>query len=300
MEQATERKVKDGLVTTPNMARLPAVRRAEREQRVTEQDMKQVTIAEAEEGNDQNIRNTNPERITLTESHARLADLIGREPVGRILDAHCGRGALSVQLDRMGYIVSCCDIDPGVFEADGLQLTVANLNRDKLQYDDDTFDYIVCSGGLHRLSNLDHAIGEFARYLKPRGKLFISLPNYASLWRRVLFLLLGSFGGDVDRPTFTQTTSDAEAHFRRKLTFTQLDHYLQKYGFEEVDVFKSKTETLNLLLFPFYLVIRFATFLCSSKLRAEYNVGRANLRVILFGSYQVYVRACRPCAGPRL
>ena len=262
--------------------------------------MKQVIDADTRKGYDQNVRDTNPKRIALTESHAMLAGLLGREPVGRVLDAPCGRGALAAQLQRMGFAVSCCDIDPSVFEAEGLALTVANLNRDKLRYNDGTFDYIVCSGGLHRLSNLDHAMSEFARCLKPQGKLFISLPNYGSLWRRLAFLLLGSFGRDVDRPTFTQTTSDAEARFRRNLTFTQLDHYLQKYGFKKVDVFKSRTETLNLLLFPLYLAIRFITFLCGSRLCAEYNVGRANSRTILLGSYQVYVRACRAYAGPDL
>ncbi len=260
--------------------------------------MTQVMDVDTKKQHDQNVRDTNPRPIALTESHAMLAGLIGEEPVGRILDAPCGRGALSVQLQRMGFAVSCCDIDPGIFEAEGLPLTMANLNKDQLQYDDGTFDYIVCSGGLHRLCDLDHAIGEFARCLKPRGKLFISLPNYASLWRRFLFLLLGSFGKDIDRPTFTQTTSDADAHFRRNLTFTQLDHYLQKHGFDEVDVFKSRTETLNLLLSPLYLVIKSAALLCGSRLRAEYGARKANLRMILLGSYQVYVRARRAHVSP--
>jgi SAM-dependent methyltransferase len=263
-----------------------------------EQGMVQVTDVDKKKGYDQNVQDTNPRPIALTESHAMLAGLLGREPVGRVLDVPCGRGALAAQLQRMGFAVSCCDIDPGVFEAEGLALTVANLNRDKLRYNDGTFDYIVCSGGLHRLSNLDHAMSEFARCLKPQGKLFISLPNYGSLWRRLGFLLLGSFGRDIDRPTFIQTTSDAEARFRRNLTLTQIDHYLQKNGFKKIDVFKSRTEMLNLLLWPLYLAIRLFGLLCGSKLRAEYNVGRANSRTILLGSYQVYVRACRAHVGP--
>jgi SAM-dependent methyltransferase len=257
----------------------------------TDQDVMQETDADARKGYDQNVRGTDPKPIALTESHAMLAGLIGQEPVGRILDAPCGRGGLSVQLRRMGFAVSCCDIDPGVFKVEGLPLTVANLNRDRLPYNDGAFDYIVSASGLHRISNLDHAIGQFARCLKPRGKLFISLPNYASLWRRLLFLLLGSFGKDIDRPTFNQTTADEEAHFRRNLTFTQLDHYLQKHGFKKVDVFKSRTEMLNLLLLPLYLVIRFVSLLCGSKVRAEYNVGRANARAILLGSHHIFVRA---------
>ena len=263
-----------------------------------EQGMMKVIDADTDKEHDQNVRLTDVEPAVLTESHAMLAGLIGREPVGRILDAPCGRGALSVQLRRMGFAVSCCDIDPGVFEVEGLPLTVANLNKDQLPFDDGAFDYIVCSGGLHRLSNLDHAVGEFARCLKPRGRLFISLPNYGSLWRRFLFLVLGSFGKDIDRPTFIQTTADSEAHFRRNLTFTQLDHYLQRHGFGEVQVFKSKTERLNLLLSPLYLLVKCAALLCGSRLRAEYSVREANLRVILLGSYQVYVRACRTSEGP--
>ena len=257
-----------------------------------------VTDVETKKGYDHNVRDPNPGPIALTENHAMLAGLIGQEPAGRILDAPCGRGGLSVRLQRMGFAVSCCDIDPGVFEAEGLPLTVANLNKDQLQYDDGAFDYIVCSGGLHRLCNLDHAIGEFARCLKPRGILFISLPNYGSLWRRLLFLLLGSFGKDIDRPTFTQTTSDAEALYRRNLTFTQLDHFLKKHGFGEIDIFKSRTEILNLLLYPLYLVIKSATLVCGSRLRAEYSVRKANSRVILLGSYQVYMRARRTCVSP--
>lgn len=259
----------------------------------TDQDMMQMSDADAEEEHGHSIRGANPKGMALTENHAMLAGLIGREPVGRILDAPCGRGALSVRLRQMGFDVSCCDIDPGVFEAEGFPLTVANLNRDRLSYDDGAFDYIVCSGGLHRLFNIDHTVGEFARCLKPGGKLFISVPNYGGLWRRLLFLLLGSFGKDIDRPTFIQTTSEPEAHFRRNLTFTQLSHYLQGHGFTEVDVFKSKTETLNLLLSPFYPVIKCAALMCGSRLRSEYGVREANSSEILLGSYQIYVRARR-------
>ena len=257
-----------------------------------------VIDTDTNKGYDHNVRQTHPGPAALTESHAMLAGLIGQEPRGRILDAPCGPGALSEQLRRMGFAVSCCDIDPGVFRVEGLSLTVANLNRDQLAYDDGAFDYIVSASGLHRISNVDHAIGQFARCLKPTGKLFISLPNYASLWRRLLFLLVGSFGKDIDRPTFHQTTADDEAHFRRNLTFTQLNHYLQKHGFEKVDVFKSRTEMLNLLLLPLYGLIKVFGLLCGAKVRAEYNVGQANAGAILLGSHHIFVRACRTCAGP--
>jgi 2-polyprenyl-3-methyl-5-hydroxy-6-metoxy-1,4-benzoquinol methylase len=260
--------------------------------------MERVTTTNAKKVCEQSGRDGKPQEVSLTESHATLADLISQEPTGHVLDAPCGRGALALQLRRMGFAVSCCDIDPGVFEAGALPLTIANLNKDKLQYDEGTFDYIVCASGLHRISNLDHAIGEFARCLKPQGRLFISLPNYASLWRRLMFLLWGSFGRNIDRPTFNQTTSDEEAYFRRNLTFTQLDHYLHKHGFQKIDVFRSRPERLNLLLLPLYLAIKLVSVLCGPKLRTKYNVDRANARAVILGSHHLFVRACRPCSAP--
>jgi len=236
---------------------------------------------------------TDPKPIASLESHDMLLHLINGEQRGSVLDVPCGRGALSVRLRRMGFDVSCCDIDRGLFDLHGFVLQEADLNTDKLGYPNSTFDYIVCANGLHRLFCLDNAICEFARCLKRDGKLFISIPNYASLWRRLLFLLSGSFGTGVDRPTFTQVTNDPRAYFRRNLTLTQLDRVLKKHGFSRVDVYKSRTEKLNLLAVPLYPMVRLVSCLCPSRLRLKYNLDQANSSVVLLGSDHVYVRASR-------
>ena len=57
---------------------------------------------------------------------------------------------------------------------------------------------------MEHLENPHNAIREFKRLLKKGGKLFIAIPNYLSIERRMKFLLTGSFTKPVSQKMFKE------------------------------------------------------------------------------------------------
>jgi len=245
------------------------------------------------------IQMSDPKPITSVESHDTIVALLEGEPRGRLLDVPCGRGALGIRLARMDFEVHYCDIDAGLFELKAEKLAIVNLNTDRLPYPDGHFDYITCTNGLHRLYNSKMAICEFARCLAENGKLFISYPNYASLWRRIMFLLYGSLGQGVDRPAFLQVTKDPDAHFRCALTVPQILNTLEEFGFNNTQLFKARTEKLNWIALPLGVFIKIFTYVCSNQHVIRYRLREVNSADVLFGSREVFIRASRVNSGQR-
>lgn len=67
-----------------------------------------------------------------------------------------------------------------------------NEPHGSLPYGDLSFDYIMCLNGIEHTENPSNAVREFHRMLKKEGKLYISLPNYLTIERRLRFLFTGS------------------------------------------------------------------------------------------------------------
>jgi len=236
---------------------------------------------------------SDPKPIASIESHNRIIALLEDEPRGRLLDVPSGRGALGVRLARMGFDVSYCDIDPALFEVEGQEPAVVNLNIDHLPYPDGHFNYIASGNGLHRLFNIRNAVSEFSRCLAEDGKLFISIPNYASLWRRIMFLLYGSLGRGIDRPTYMQVTEDPEAHFRCALTVARILNTLEECGFHDVRLHSGKAETLNWLALPLVLPIKMMSSFTPRRAATRYRLKEMNSHHVLFGSREVLICAAR-------
>jgi ubiquinone/menaquinone biosynthesis C-methylase UbiE len=68
----------------------------------------------------------------------------------------------------------------------------SNLDE-RLPYNNESFDYIVCFTGLEHIANPYLAIKEFRRILKDKGKIFITVPNALCMTSRLRFLLNGEF-----------------------------------------------------------------------------------------------------------
>lgn len=95
------------------------------------------------------------------------------------LDYCCGLGHTSLALAEMGAQVHGIDISDGELETAKSRMAEAGLadrasfyqmDAEKMTFEDDFFDIIVCSGVLHHL-DLDHAYPELARVLKPTGEI---------------------------------------------------------------------------------------------------------------------------------
>lgn len=174
----------------------------------------------------------------------------------RLMDAPCGAGAMSRQLQEHGFEVSCYDIDPGNFEGGqyGLSVEVADLNR-PLAIPDAGFDVIVSIAGIQRLFCPENAIFEFARLLKPGGTLYLSCPNFATLDRRLSFLFDGSLGMRFDRPGYEQTVDNPEANVRMPITLSRVKEIVAGAGLDVHAVEASIDSRKPLWLLPVTLLV---------------------------------------------
>ncbi|TWG07785.1 class I SAM-dependent methyltransferase [Saccharopolyspora dendranthemae] len=125
--------------------------------------------------NENNLVNAYYERPAML---AIADDVTGR----RVLDAGCGAGALSAELQARGAVVTGVDISSEMVRlakrrlGDGTPLHVADL-RDRLPFADAAFDDVVASLVLHYLEDWGSALAEFHRILKPGGRLIASVEH---------------------------------------------------------------------------------------------------------------------------
>lgn len=123
---------------------------------------------------------------------------------GKWLDAGCGAGVLSRRLAQQGHAVVGIDASPEMISAakastveprtaGRLQYqTVSTVER--LEWDDDSFDGILCSSVLEYLDDPAGCLREFARVLRPHGSLVVSVPNRWSALRLTQKLCFATSG----------------------------------------------------------------------------------------------------------
>lgn len=96
---------------------------------------------------------------------------------GRILEAGCGPGRILRHYKNLGYDITGIDYIPEIIEklkkADSeLKAEVGDITN--LNFKDETFDYILAFGLYHNIENLDKAMKETYRVLKPKGRVCAS------------------------------------------------------------------------------------------------------------------------------
>ena len=106
----------------------------------------------------------------------------------RVLDAGCGNGDFAALI--AASVVVCVDkSEAAVAKARdrGLHAEVADIER--LPFGDAEFDLVTCNWVLYHLADLDAALSEIARVLRPGGR-FVGMYNHrdhlAELWRLVV------------------------------------------------------------------------------------------------------------------
>ncbi len=102
---------------------------------------------------------------------------------GRILDAGCGTGELSVKLGGLGYKVEAIDLSDAMLKRlkkkiknkknINIRIDKADLNR-KLKYKENSFKSVINIHSLFMLNNIYFTIDEFDRVLEPGGVLIIA------------------------------------------------------------------------------------------------------------------------------
>ncbi|MCU0496176.1 MAG: class I SAM-dependent methyltransferase [Anaerolineae bacterium] len=126
-----------------------------------------------------------------------------------VLDVGCGTGNYYTRLQRYGTGIRYYGLDfsPGMLlkhPAERPALQVADAMA--LPYTDHSFDLVMANHMLYHVANIDQALREFRRVLKPNGVLMVAtnsqgtMPELQVLMRRAIILLTRSGASQVQPP----------------------------------------------------------------------------------------------------
>jgi demethylmenaquinone methyltransferase / 2-methoxy-6-polyprenyl-1,4-benzoquinol methylase len=175
----------------------------------------------------------------LDRSWRRLTVEAVVQPGDRVLDACCGTGDLAVAAEREGGVVTGLDFSPRMLErARRKSETVAWVEGDllALPFGDDAFDAATVGFGVRNVADLDVALAELHRVLRPGGRLAILeitrprgiLKPFFSLWFERIVPLLGKVLPGGKAYTYLP------ASVRRFPGAEELGALLEAHGFEQV------------------------------------------------------------------
>lgn len=111
-----------------------------------------------------------------------------------VLDLGCNNGMHALKIAQRVKKVVAIDKDQQQLEVAGKMIRKKNLNNVKLlNYDlenllpfaDQTFDKVVFLAVLEHLKRRNQALKEVKRVMKPKGLLFLSVPNKETSWKKV-------------------------------------------------------------------------------------------------------------------
>ena len=175
----------------------------------------------------------------LDRSWRRLTVEAVVQPGHRVLDACCGTGDLALAAEREGGVVTGLDFSQRMLErARRKSSTVTWVEGDllALPFDDGAFDAATVGFGVRNVSDLDGALAELRRVLRPGGRLAILeitrprgvLRPFFSLWFDRIVPLLGKVlpGG--------RAYTYLPASVRRFPGAEELATLLRAEGFEQV------------------------------------------------------------------
>jgi ubiquinone/menaquinone biosynthesis C-methylase UbiE len=123
-----------------------------------------------------------------------LTQVVSLPPGALVLDAGCGTGAHALRLAQRDLSVIAIDFSESVLGMAAAHLKASSApstiklqqeNLLSLTFEDATFDCIVCWGVLMHVADIETALSELVRVLKPTGTLVISEGNMLSLSSRL-------------------------------------------------------------------------------------------------------------------
>jgi ubiquinone/menaquinone biosynthesis C-methylase UbiE len=208
---------------------------------------------------------------------------------GKILDVPAGEGALALRLQNLGFEVFCCDLYTEIFKLSNTEIKRGNLDE-KLPYEDNSFDYVVCVEGLEHIENPANAIREFARLLKNGGTLIVSVPNIMNIEERLKWL----FNGYTShfKPLSQNVLADIKKEFGgmeeialhvNPINYSEVRYLLEKNGFELQKTYLDKPKKNSWAFLPLVGLIKFAARFSSENKRKSRWTDELNSKEVLLG-----------------
>jgi SAM-dependent methyltransferase len=100
------------------------------------------------------------------------------KPDAAVLDAGCGTGTNSAWLAKRGFKVTGADFSEfALSEAEGEGIDYRREDLTALSLEDASFDAVICIGVLMHIPEVEEALQELVRVLRPGGYLIISEAN---------------------------------------------------------------------------------------------------------------------------
>lgn len=150
--------------------------------------------------------------IPYSERYIKIAKNISNFDYSKLLDIGSRNGILKSFLN---YNCKYYGIDLNPQREDILKI---DINKEKIPFPDNYFDYVVCSEVLEHLSNHDNALSEIFRVLKPNGKFIGTVPNSNSIYRTLNVI-------------FNRNHVFTEDHFC-SYDLDEIKRLIEKYGFK--------------------------------------------------------------------
>lgn len=181
----------------------------------------------------------------------RLVEL-ARIPIGaHVLDVATGRGAALIpaaeSVGTQGYVVGI-DLSEIMAQETAKELTrlglssnieARQMDAEHLQFPDESFDYVLCAFGIFFFPQLDRAMSEFRRVLKPNGRIVVTT------WEKSWDEHWGWFDELVKThiPPEPEASESAESASQPVFDTTEgLDAILKIAGFANIEIVFEETD----------------------------------------------------------
>jgi ubiquinone/menaquinone biosynthesis C-methylase UbiE len=106
-----------------------------------------------------------------------LRSILEDVPLGDAVDVACGTGRVTAILCDLGHHVTGIDLSEAMLDrarAKGLPATFVTGSFDPLPLADDSVDLVTCALALTHVTDLRPPVREFARILRPRGRVVLT------------------------------------------------------------------------------------------------------------------------------
>jgi ubiquinone/menaquinone biosynthesis C-methylase UbiE len=235
------------------------------------------------------LMNETPNVLAHQAIHEKVAEILNNSKKGKILDVPSGEGALALRLKNLGFEVFCADLYPQIFKLKDIENHYANLDE-KLPFENNFFDYVVCVEGLEHIENPANAIREFSRILKKNGTLIVSVPNIMNIEERLKWL----FNGYTShfKPLSQKALTDISKEFGgmeeialhiNPIGYSEVRFLLEKANFRLVKTYLDKPKKNSWAYLPLVALIRLISAFSNKEKRERRWTDELNSDEVLLG-----------------